>query len=76
MDILTNDKEYEMLENQKTMPFKYYLRVDEYTDPYKLVEDINKALKCFGFKVERIIKSGKGCYDPPYYFKVKPAHSL
>ena len=76
MDILTNDKEYRMLEEPKAMTFKHYFRVDEDTDPYQLVEKINKVLNRFGFKVVRIIKSGKGCYDTPYYFKVMPGHSM
>jgi hypothetical protein len=76
MDILTNDEEHAMLERQEIMPFKHYFRVDEDTDPYKLVENINKVLNRFGFKVVRVVKSGKGCYDTPYYFKIMPAHSL
>ena len=65
-----------MLEKQKLMPFKHYFRVNEYTDPYELVKDIDKILNRFGFKVERIIRTGPGHYDPPYYFKAIPTHKL
>jgi len=47
-----------------------YFGFDEEVDPYKIVERFDKALKIFGLKIERVVKEGKGCYDPPYYFRI------
>lgn len=46
--------------------------IDEYTDPYKLAENFNGVLNRLGFKLIRVVKTGKGSYDTPYYFVVKP----
>ena len=78
MDIVINDKEYKRCE-EMTMPAGNCFHVDEHTDPYQLVEDLNEVLSCFGLsglRIERIIKSGKGCHDTPYYFKVTPISKL
>jgi hypothetical protein len=78
VDIKTDDREYQKLSKMWENGDKLLdsFGVDEFTEPYKLVEKIDEVLRCFGFKIERIVKSGKGCYDTPYYFKIKSSHKM
>ena len=69
MRIKVNDLNYKKIKEQLTRPLTCFV-VNECTEPYKLVEEINQALNKFGLEIIRIVKSERGCYDPPYCFSV------